>query len=83
VDGGEHMNDFIMRTISESSQDGSMEVIRKRTSEGYACIMIKVLGYQLTFENNDYNNYEQQVLELAKMMDKIANNSCLLSEIKP
>lgn len=77
------MNDFIMRTISESSQDGSMEVIRKRTSEGYACIMIKVLGYQLTFENNDYNNYEQQVLELAKMMDKIANNSCLLSEIKP
>lgn len=82
------MKDFRMREITEESKDGTIQVTRTRTSNNFASISIKIDGsikFIFTNENETEDNagtYEERVLELIQLLNKIADNSCALPVIE-
>lgn len=71
------MEDFRMRTITEKSEDGEMEIHRTRSSAGYAAITLKLAGYQgFTFTNEEGNPCAEQARELIDLLEKILANDC-------
>jgi hypothetical protein len=76
-------DDFLMRTISAESSDGKMYAFRTRNSNGFASITIRVMGKEIQFTNEEGNDaYEQQALELARLIEGIATNPCFLPDQK-
>ena len=71
------MKDFLMREIS--LKNGEQEVTRSRNSNGYGYIRIRKGGTLIDFGGE---SYEFDVRELGKMLIDIADNPCLLPEIK-
>ena len=75
------MDEFLTKEISVKSKDGKMKVTRKRNSAGNAFIRIEACGCTLMFDNQSPDighNYEQAALELASLIDEVANNPCHL-----
>lgn len=76
------MEDFLMRTISAKSEDGLIKVTRTRTSAGYASIKISFKDQDITIANDNNAGYEQQALNLAKVITKVAQNPCNLPRLE-
>ena len=70
-----------VKLVSEEYPD--IEAIRTRTSNGFASITLKVGDKHISFSSeNDNDAYEQQALEVAKVLQDVAYNSCRLPKIE-
>ncbi len=76
------MKEFLMKEVRKTTEDGLFDVIRTRTSNGFASITIRSNGDEersFNFTNeNDNNGYEMQALELAETLRDVAENPCKL-----
>lgn len=73
------MEDFLMRTLSEKSEDYDIKVSRMRTTKGFALISVEYKKQKIDFTNENGNDaYEQEAYELAKLLESITLNQCTL-----